>query len=141
MQCEPLDRSAVGSLLRIPHGRVSDPLLFGNISIEQGFTFVRDKAQVLVAYEGSQNPVGTIGFQFDETNRLIKGVELIAKNDDVWASLGSAFVQAGDELAEVLTVDVSASINLGFRGCSSAMGFVRWRMRQRWSSMAPSGWT
>ena len=79
MQCEPLDRSAVGSLLRIPHGRVSDPLLFGNISIEQGFTFVRDKAQVLVAYEGSQNPVGTIGFQFDETNRLIKGVELIAE--------------------------------------------------------------
>ena len=105
----PLHRDHVGHLLRIPEGRVIDPLLFGNISIEQGFTFIRDKASYLVALDSHQIPVCTIGYHVDETSRLIKGVELIAKSEDVWPALCRAFVQAGKELkSEVMTVDVSA---------------------------------
>jgi hypothetical protein len=105
----PLARDHLGHLLRIPQGRVIDPLLFGNISIEQGFTFTRDKARYLVALDSQQTPVGTIGFQVDETSRLIKGIELIAKSDDVWPVLCNAFIKAGEELrSEVMTVDVSA---------------------------------
>jgi N-acetylglutamate synthase-like GNAT family acetyltransferase len=105
----PLTRDHVPHLLQIPEGRVTDPLLFGNISIEQGFAFVRDKASYLVALDSQQNPLGTIGYHFDETSRLIKGLELIARHNDVWPSLCRAFLQAGEELkAEVMTVDVSA---------------------------------
>lgn len=104
-----MDRSAVAQLLRIPDGRLTDPLLFGNISIEEGFTFVRDKARYLVAYDDDNQPVGTIGLQFDETNRLAKGIELIAENERVWSSLCSAFIHESAALgAEVLSVDVSA---------------------------------
>jgi len=105
----PLERDHVAHLLRIPQGRVIDPLLFGNISIEQGFSFIRDKASYLVALDSQQTPVGTIGYHLDETSRLIKGVELIARDEDVWPALCRAFVQAGDELrSEVMVVDVSA---------------------------------
>jgi hypothetical protein len=105
----PLDRSSVGPLLRIPNGRLIDPLLFGNMSIEQGFTSIRDRARYLVAFDDANKPVGTIGFQYDETSRLVKGIELIAENESIWLSLCRAFIQAGRELkAEVLNVDVSA---------------------------------
>jgi GNAT superfamily N-acetyltransferase len=105
----PLNRDHVGHLLRIPEGRLIDPLLFGNVSIEQGYAFIRDKAFYLVALDSQQNPVGAIGYHVDETNRLIKGVELIAKSENIWPALCRAFVHAGEELkSEVMTVDVSA---------------------------------
>lgn len=79
------------------------------MSIEQGFTFIRDKARYLVAFDERQNPVGTIGYQIDETNLLVKGIELIAESADVWSSLCRELIKAGEELgAEVLSVDISA---------------------------------
>src|SRR6202171_695322 len=105
----PIDRGSIVPLLRIPNGRLIDPLLFGNISIERGFTFVRDKARYLVAFDHQQNPVGTIGYQVDEMSRLIKGIELIAERDDVWPSLCRALLHEAGELgAELISVDVSA---------------------------------
>jgi len=129
----PIERDHEGPLLRIPEGRVTDPLLFGNISLEQGFSIIRDKASYLVALDSQQNPAGTIGYHFDETSRLIKGLELIARHDDVWPSLCRALIQAGEELnADVMVVDVSAYqprlqrllFNYGFRPVAYAPAMV-----------------
>lgn len=128
-----IDRASSGPLLRIPHGRITNPLLFGNVSIEQGFTFIRDKARYVVAFDEQQNPVGTVGYQFDATNRLIRGIELIAETEDVWPTLCRALIQAGKEHgADVLSVDVSAYqpklqrllYNLGFRPAAYAPAMV-----------------
>jgi GNAT superfamily N-acetyltransferase len=105
----PLEREHVAHLLKIPNGRVTDPLLFSNISLEQGYAFVRDKAKYLVALDSRQNPVGAIGYHFDENNQLVKGLELIASHNDVWPSLCRALIREAESLkAEVIPVDVSA---------------------------------
>jgi RimJ/RimL family protein N-acetyltransferase len=128
-----LTRDHVAPLVQIPDGRVTNPLLFGNVSIEQGFTFIRDKARYLVALDDQQNPAGAIGYYLDETSRLIKGVELIARHSDVWPSLLRAFIRAGEESkAEVICVDVSAYqpqlqrllFSLGFRPVAYAPAMV-----------------
>jgi RimJ/RimL family protein N-acetyltransferase len=129
----PLDRDSTGPLLRIPNGRLIDPLLFGNVSLERGYALVRDKARYLVAFDGHQNPVGTIGYQFDHVSRLIKGVELIGVGDEVWPSLCRAMLHEAEQLAaEMIIVDVSAYnprlqrllFELGFRPVAYAPSMV-----------------
>jgi GNAT superfamily N-acetyltransferase len=132
-ELRPLDRSAMGHLLRIPTGRTVDPLLFGNISIDQGFTHIRDQAQYVVACNDQQQPIGTIGYRIDESNRISHAIELIAASRDAWPALCGAFIQNSLERgAEGLSADVSAYqpglqrilFDIGFRPAAYAPAMV-----------------
>lgn len=129
----PLDRESVGPLMRIPHGRLVEPLLFGNVSLAEGFSQVRGKAQYLVARDEGRAPVGAVGFSFDERNRLLKGQELIGEGEGVWLPLCEAVVRTGEEAgAELIELNVSAYAprlqrilhTLGFRPAAYAPAMV-----------------
>jgi RimJ/RimL family protein N-acetyltransferase len=105
----PLDRESVGPLMKIPHGRLVDPLLFGKVSLAEGFSQVRGKANYLVAFDEKQTPVGTIGYSLDEASRLVIGQELIGRDESVWLALCEAMLRACEEArAQLVELNVSA---------------------------------
>jgi GNAT superfamily N-acetyltransferase len=131
---QTIDRNSLGALLRIEHGRVTEPMLFGNVSLDQGISFLRrHKANYLMAVDEKQKPVGAIGYQFDRVNSLLKGVELIADSNELRGQLCQALMRVSDELdAQIIDVNVSAYdaclqqtfFDLGFRPVAYAPAMV-----------------
>lgn len=108
---EPMDRCSLARLLRIEHGRVLEPLLFGGLSLDQGISHIRRRNAVyLVAVDKDQRPMGTVGFQVDGPSQLVRGIELVAVDEQLRGHLcGSLLRKAEDELgAVVVEVNVSA---------------------------------
>ncbi|HEY0003515.1 MAG TPA: GNAT family N-acetyltransferase [Pyrinomonadaceae bacterium] len=108
---QPMDRRSLARLVRIEHGRLIEPLLFGGLSLDQGISHIRRRqALYLMALDEQQRPVGAVGFQVDGPSQLVKGIELVAAEDDLRGHLCSSLLrQAEDELgAQVIEVNVSA---------------------------------
>jgi N-acetylglutamate synthase-like GNAT family acetyltransferase len=131
---KPVDRSSLARLSRIEEGRVSEPMLFGSVSLDQGMSFIRRrKARYLMATDEQGNPLGAIGYQFDKVSSLLKAVELIAETDELRGHLCHAFMRVAEELgAQVVEVNVSAYdaclqqtfFELGFRPVAYAPAMV-----------------
>jgi N-acetylglutamate synthase-like GNAT family acetyltransferase len=131
---KPVDRNSLAKLSRVEHGRVIEPMLFGSVSLEQGFSFIRRRrARYLMAIDEKQNPIGTIGYQFDKVSSLLKAVELIAESDELRGYLCHAFMRVSEELAaQIVEVNVSAYdaclqqtfFELGFRPVAYAPAMV-----------------
>lgn len=108
---EPMDRQSLARLVRIEHGRLVEPLLFGGLSLDQGISHIRRRNAVyLMAMDETGRPVGAVGYQVDGPSQLVKGVELVAMNDDLRGHLcGSLLRTAEEELgAQVIEVNISA---------------------------------
>jgi RimJ/RimL family protein N-acetyltransferase len=108
---EPMDRRSLARLMRIEHGRLVEPLLFGGLSLDQGISHIRRRHAVyLMALDENQHPVGAVGFQVDAPSRLVRGVELVAADERLRGHLcGSLLRKAEEELgAQVVEVNVSA---------------------------------
>ena len=108
---EPMDRQSLARLVRIEHGRLVEPLLFGGLSLDQGISHIRRRNAVyLTAMDEGGRPVGAVGYQVDGPSQLVKGVELVAMNDDLRGHLcGSLLRTAEEELgAQVIEVNISA---------------------------------
>jgi hypothetical protein len=137
----PLTGAALVRLLRIEHGRVLDPEVFGSMQLDQGLSQLRArKADYLVAADGDRT-LGAVGFSVDERNRSVRITELIAADEAVKGSLLRHAVEAAEQRheAEVIKCDVSAAspraqqtlLELGFLPAAyvSAMVFhhtARW---------------
>jgi RimJ/RimL family protein N-acetyltransferase len=132
---QPMDRRALARLLRIEHGRLVEPLLFGGLSMDQGMSHIRRRHAVyLVAVDENQHPLGAVGFQVDAPSRLVRGIELVAAEEGLRGHLcGSLLRQAEEELgAQVVEVNVSAYdarlqrsfANQGFRPAAYAPAMV-----------------
>jgi hypothetical protein len=137
---EPMSARSLDALVRIDGGRVSSPLLFGNLCLDQGISFVRRrKATYIVAVDRNREPVGAIGFQLDP-NQSLKALELIAERDEVKGFLCRAFLDIAEREcgAQVIEVNVSAYAprlqrtfwNLGFRPAAYAPAMVFHRTRR-----------
>ena len=107
---QPMDRLALSMLARIKHGRLVEPLLFGGISLDQGYSLIRRRNAVyLMAVDENNKPMGAVGFQEDRMSHIVKGVEMIGKEHDLRGLLCGSLLRAAGELgADVIEVNVSA---------------------------------
>jgi RimJ/RimL family protein N-acetyltransferase len=108
---QPMDRRSLVRLVRIEHGRLVEPLLFGGLSLDQGFSHIRRRNAVyLVAVDENQRPMGAVGFQVDGPSQLVRGIELVAADEQLRGQLcHSLLLKAEEELgARVVEVNVSA---------------------------------
>lgn len=132
---QPMDRRSLARLMRIEHGRLVEPLLFGGLSMDQGISHIRRRNAVyLVAVDENQHPMGAVGFQVDEPSQLVRGIELVAADEQLRGHLcNSLLSKAENELgAQVVEVNVSAYdarlqrsfANHGFRPAAYAPAMV-----------------
>ena len=108
---QPMDRRSLARLVRIEHGRLVEPLLFGGLSLEQGISHIRRRNAVyLMALDENQQPVGAVGYQVDEPSRLVKGIELVANDEGLRGHLCGSLLRAAEEElgAQVIEVNLSA---------------------------------
>jgi RimJ/RimL family protein N-acetyltransferase len=108
---EPMDRRSLARLVRIEHGRLVEPLLFGGLSLDQGISHIRRRNAVyLMAMDDARRPVGAVGYQVDGPSRLVKGVELVATADEMRGHLCGSLLRAAEEElgAQVIEVNISA---------------------------------
>ncbi len=131
----PMDRRSLARLVRIEHGRLVEPLIFGGLSLEQGISQIRRRDAVyLMALDENQQPVGAIGYQVDAPSQLVKGIELVAKNEGLRGHLCGSLLRAAEEElgAQVIEVNLSAYdarlqrtfANHGFRPVAYAPAMV-----------------
>jgi hypothetical protein len=141
LKVEPLTGASLVRLLRIEHGRVIEPEVFGGMHIDQGFSQLRArKATYLVAGDES-NVVGAVGYMQDEPSRAVRITELIASDDAVKGSLLRLAVEHAELVheAEVVDIDVSAYspriqrtlLDLGFLPAAYVPGMV-FHQTSRW---------
>lgn len=129
-----VDRTMLVPLARIEHGRLVDPLLFGGVSLDQGFSAMsRRNAEYFVALNAANQPVGAFGLQFDQGSGILKGIEMIGVEASLRGYLCESFVQTAEGLgASVIEVNVSAYdsrlqrtfYELGFRPSAYAPAMV-----------------
>ena len=108
---EPMDRRSLARIVRIEHGRLVEPLLFGGLSLEQGISHIRRRNAIyLTALDENRHPVGAVGYQVDAPSRLVKGIELVAKDEELRGHLCGSLLRAAEEElgAQVIEVNLSA---------------------------------
>ena len=107
---QPLDRASLARLVRIEYGRVVEPLLFGSVSLEHGFSHIRRRnVAYLVALDENQHPIGALGYQEDRVGKAVKGTELVAGSQSLRGPLCGTLLREAERLgAEIVEVNVSA---------------------------------
>ncbi len=107
---QPMDRRSLARLVRIEHGRLVEPLLFGGLTLDQGISLIRRREAVyLMAMDEAQHAVGAIGYQIDRPSQLVKGIELVALEDGLRGRLCGSLLQAAEAVgAQVIEANVSA---------------------------------
>jgi GNAT superfamily N-acetyltransferase len=105
-----LDRIGLGKLTRIKNGQLDKPLIFGNVSLEQGVLYIRRRdAKYLVAMDKDNNPKGAIGYQVDRKSQIIRGIELTGQDDQLYGFLCEAFLREAEKVgAKGIEVNISA---------------------------------
>jgi N-acetylglutamate synthase-like GNAT family acetyltransferase len=106
----PLDRVSLAKLARIEHGRLVEPLLFGGVSLDQGLSYIRRRNAIyLMAVDENQHPIGALGYQKDDTSKIVKGIELVASDKNLRGHLCGSLLKEAERLgAQVIEVNVSA---------------------------------
>jgi GNAT superfamily N-acetyltransferase len=105
-----LDRIGLGKLARIEKDRLNKPLIFGNVSLEQGVLYIRRRdAKYLMAVDEDENPMGAIGYQVDRKNQITRAIELIGRDNQLCGFLCEAFLREAEKTgAKGIEVNISA---------------------------------
>lgn len=138
---EPLTGASLVRLLKIEHGRLLEPEVFGGLHIDQGMSQLRArKATYLVASDGA-NTLGAVGYTVFESAREVRIIELIAGDDVVKGALLRRAVEQLEQEheAEVIDCEVSAYspriqrtlLDLGFLPAAYIPGMV-FHQTSRW---------
>jgi RimJ/RimL family protein N-acetyltransferase len=138
---KPLSGASLVRLLKIEHGRLIEPEVFGGLHIDQGISqLLAHKATYRVASDG-ENTLGAIGFVHDPASRNVRIIELIARDDAVKGSLLRRAVEEAEQHleAEAIDCDVSAYsprvqrtlLDLGFLPTAYVPGMV-FHQTARW---------
>lgn len=141
LKVEPLTGASLVRLLRIEHGRIIEPEVFGGMHIDQGFSQLRARKATYLVAGDEGNVVGAVGYMQDEPSRAVRITELIASDDAVKGSLLRLAVEQAElaHEAEVIDCDVSAYspriqrtlLDLGFLPAAYVPGMV-FHQTSRW---------
>lgn len=134
LQIEPLSGSSLVRLLKIEHGRLIEPEVFGGLSLDQGLPHLQArKASYLVASEAGEI-LGAVGYIPDPAARNLRIVELIARDEAAKGCLLRRVVEEAEQVhgAEVIDCEVSAHhpriqrtlLELGFLPAGYVPGMV-----------------
>jgi hypothetical protein len=104
-----VDRHSLTQLRQIDRGRLSDPIMFDNVSLDYGMpVLARKEIQYLMAVD-NQQLLGAIGYKVDQVNQTFKITELVFNRTEVVNYLcAKALDKAKQEEAKVIEVDLSA---------------------------------
>ncbi len=106
---QPLENLALAELVSIKRERISEPPLFGSLTLDSGISLIkRRKVDYLVAQDAENKVLGAIGYKFDKENNLLKGLELIANNDTTKGYLCGSLLQLYNN-SEVSVIEVNIS--------------------------------
>ncbi len=130
----PLTGASLLRLLKIEHGRLIEPEIFGGMHIDQGLPQLQArKAAYYVASDGDHT-LGAIGYFFEEHDQSVRLTELIAQDNAVKGSLLRFAVEQAEltHQAQLIECDVSAAspalqqtlFDMGFLPCAYVPGMV-----------------
>jgi RimJ/RimL family protein N-acetyltransferase len=134
LRIEPITGASMIRLLKIEQGRTFNPEVFGGLHLDQGVSLIQArKASYLVASDGAET-LGAVGLMPDPTNRNVRIVELVAREDAVKGRLLQLAVEEAETVheAELIECDVSAHnprvqrtlLDLGFLPAAYIPGMV-----------------
>jgi ribosomal protein S18 acetylase RimI-like enzyme len=106
----PLTGLSLLRLLKIEHGRVIKPEVFGSMHVDQGMPQLQaNKATYYVASEGEKT-LGAVGYFYDEHDQNVRINELITQENVVKGSLLRFAVEQAEQVhqAQMIECDVSA---------------------------------
>ncbi len=106
----PLTATSLLRLLKIEHGRVIKPEVFGSMHVDQGLPQLQiQKATYYVASEGEKT-LGAVGYFYDEHDQNVRINELITQENTVKGSLLRFAVEQAEQVhqAQMIECDVNA---------------------------------
>ncbi|HEX7587444.1 MAG TPA: GNAT family N-acetyltransferase [Anaerolineae bacterium] len=106
----PLTGASLLRLLKIEHGRVIKPEVFGSMHVDQGMPQLQaNKVTYFVATEGEKT-LGAVGYLYEEHDQNVRISELIADENVVKGSLLRFAVEQAEHAhqAQLIECDVSA---------------------------------
>jgi RimJ/RimL family protein N-acetyltransferase len=108
LDIEPLTGASLVRLLKIEHGRLVDPEVFGGLHLDQGISQLRARKASYLVVKDHGEVLGAVGYLPDGRN--VRIIELIAQDEDVKGGLLRKAVEVAEaELeAEVIDCEVSA---------------------------------
>jgi GNAT superfamily N-acetyltransferase len=107
-------------------------LLFGPVSIDQGLPFMkRHGATFLMAVDEKQQPVGAIGFLEYKASQIVKGIELLGRDEAVRGGL-SRWCKRRKSAERESSRSTSQPTTRGCSRLSSISAFFRRHMVQQW---------
>ncbi|MBI5302076.1 MAG: GNAT family N-acetyltransferase [Chloroflexi bacterium] len=107
----PLTGTSLLRLMKIEHGRVIEPEIFGGMHVDQGLPQLQArKAWYFVASEG-EHTLGAIGYLYEAHHESVRIIELIAQDNTIKGSLLRFAVEQAEQVqqAQVIECDVSAT--------------------------------
>lgn len=108
----PLDGGSLLRLLRIEHGRVLEPEVFGGLHVDQGLSQIRATHTHYLVASRDGHTLGAVGYRFDAHDANARITELIGADLAVKGTL-LAFAAAravGEHDASLLQCDASADV-------------------------------
>lgn len=108
---KPMTGSSLMRLLKIEHGRLIEPEVFGSMHIDQGLPQLQThRVKYYVASEGERT-LGAIGYYFEEHDGNVRITELIAQENVIKGSLLRFVVEQAEQThqAQLIECDVSAA--------------------------------
>ncbi len=98
-------------LMKIEHGRVIEPEIFGGMHVDQGLPSLEAKrANYFVASEGERT-LGAVGYLHEAHHESVRLIELIAQDNTIKGSLLRFAVEQAEQVhqAQMIECDVSAT--------------------------------
>lgn len=107
----PLTGMSLLRVMKIEHGRIIEPEIFGGMHVDQGLPQLQaKKAQYFCASEG-EHTLGAIGYLYDGHHESVRIIELIAQDNAIKGSLLRFAVEQAEQVqeAQMIECDVSAT--------------------------------
>jgi RimJ/RimL family protein N-acetyltransferase len=132
LELEPLSGASLVRLLKIEHGRLVDPEVFGGLHLDQGISQLRARKADYLVVKDRGEVLGAVGYLPDGRN--VRIIELIAQDEDVKGGLLRKAIEVAeaDLEAEVIDCEVSAGspriqrtlVEMGFLPAAYIPGMV-----------------
>jgi hypothetical protein len=119
-----VDRVSLAQLRQLDRSRLSEPVVFANVSLDYGMAVLADKKVYHKMAVDDRRVVGAFGYSFDEANRIFHVTELVFTRPEIIDNLcGEVVNTAAAKEARIVEVDLSAYdariqqtfLNYGFR--------------------------